>query len=71
VTHIICNICAKWQGNVAADGRPIGWLELYDEHGNVAGWFWDHDCGRIVIHPDDLPRLTRKQRIRRYPTPTG
>jgi hypothetical protein len=59
VTHILCQRCAEWQGNVDTD-KPIGWLELYGDRGQLVGWFWDHDCGRIVVEVDGWnarPRL--------------
>jgi hypothetical protein len=68
MTHILCHRCGQWQGNVAAD-TPIGWLELYDDTGGLVGWFWDHDCGRIVIEIDELSELLERRRVRRYPTP--
>jgi hypothetical protein len=70
VTHILCQRCSKWQGNVGPAG-PIGWLELYDDTATMIAWFWDHDCGRIVIRPDELAGLPDGTRVRRYPTATG
>jgi hypothetical protein len=68
VTHIFCAVCTEWQGNVGPDG-PIGWHKLL--YSKRPGWFWDHGCGRIVIHADKLPTILAKERVRRHPISIG